>query len=635
MAQNDVKEVDRTTGDVKKARRFDERDWKTIAEYVIEEWTRRKSDEKRRDRERAWKEIDRQIAMEPDVRFKKLPNGQIDVKKMWMAETELPLQALALEVLVRDASRMMFPGSDQWFRAHAQVTDEYLENAQQIKILGVKQPILSTINQDNADKLAESFLADIFGQYDLPGRVRILNAEAFKYGIGVGRGRMETKNVYIHEARGVRKESQRIPVLVPCSIKNLYLEEPKPTFHSSTVLGPAHIAHDTLRYENLMLAANKGSTDPDDDDGGWMPKQLAKVVAGKGGYVDVLEMEGDIVIPRKTVRSVVIPGAIITVALGGPEPGGASSRSVIRFRFRKYPFSSYLMFPYLQESADCAYPESPLMKGRTIQSTATDSVNRYLDAAALKNSPPVGYDQNNVQFALNGGPEIYPTAQWQTTDPVKVYTEIGGDPAALAQASLQFIQLYQQTTGVLPSRVGAQTVSHTTAFAKNAEIERSGVRTTDYVESIGHGPLTRWLGMSYEMGRNELKSSDDVTLWVDAYGGYVVLDKAMLPEKSSFEWYGAGGPQEKQKKRESRVNSLMMAVKVDQLRMSMGMPPRLNLDAAVDEVLREGGWEDVSSITNAAPTSRGPAPAPQLSGPPEGGGGPAVAAIQNLSSGGA
>lgn len=635
MAQNDVKEVDRTSGDVKKARRFDDRDWKWIAEYIVSEWTKRKEDEKRRDKERAWKEIDRQIAMEPNVQFKKLPNGEIDKGKVWMAETELPLQALALEVLVRDASRMMFPGSDQWFRAHAQCTDEYLETAQQIKILGVKTPMLSHINQDNADKLVESYLSDIFGQYDLPGRVRVINAESFKYGIGVGRARLETKNIYINEARGVRKETQRVPVLVPCSIKSLYLEEPKATFHSATMLGTADIACDNLRYENIAIAANKGSTDPDDDDGGWMPKYVAKVIPDKNGYVTVLEMEGDIVIPRKTVRSVVIPGAIITVALGGPEPGGSSSRAVIRFRFRKYPFSSYLHFPYLRESADSAYPESPLMKGRTLQSTSTDSVNRYLDAAALKNQPPVGYDQNNVQFALAGGPEIFPGALWGTTDPVQVYDKIGGDPSALANAALQFIQLYQQTTGVLPSRVGAQTVSHTTAYAKNAEIERSGVRTTDYVESIGHGPLTRWLDMAYVMGRDALKSNEDFPLWVDAYGGYVELDKSMLPEKSSFEWYGAGGPQEKQKKRESRINSLMMAVKIDQLRMSMGMPPRCNLDAAVDEILREGGWEDVSSITNAAPTARGPAPAPGISGPQEGGGGPAVAALQNLSSAGA
>jgi hypothetical protein len=64
--------------------------------------------------------------MVPDVSHKKLPNGQVDANKMWMAEMELPLQAQALEVLTADARRMMFPDSGPWFRAHAQVTDDYL-----------------------------------------------------------------------------------------------------------------------------------------------------------------------------------------------------------------------------------------------------------------------------------------------------------------------------------------------------------------------------------------------------------------------------------------------------------------------------------------------------------------------------
>jgi hypothetical protein len=453
MAKSDeIQEVDRQSGDVKKARRFDDRDWKWICEWVIEEYNRRK--QKRSDRERAWKEIDRQIAMEPCVEFKRLPDGAIDSRKKWMAETELPLQAQALEVLQADARRMMFADAGTWFKAHAETSDKFFERASKIKIPGLDMDVQPDhhINQDNADKLVEGFLLNIFRQYDHTSRFDIINAESFKYGMGVGRARLERKNIYIFEARGVRTEKQRIPVIVPCSIKNLYLDEPKPTLHSATVLGPAHIAHDMIKYENLALAANKGSTDPDDDDGGWMPKNLSKVLPGKGGYVEVLEMEGDIVVPRRTVKSVVIPGAIITVALGGSDSGGGSTRAVIRFRFRQHPFSTYLLFPYMHESADDAYPTGPLMKGRTVQQTATDAVNRFLDAAALKNQPPVGYDRNDMTFAQSGGPEIYPTAQWETTDPVTVYDKIGGDPAAMNSAAIQWINLYAQLTGVLPGR---------------------------------------------------------------------------------------------------------------------------------------------------------------------------------------
>lgn len=642
MAESDIKQVDRTSGEVKKQRRFDDRDWKWIAEWITEEYNRRKL--ARADRERAWKEIDRQIAMEPQLAFKRLANGEVDSKKKWMAETELPLQAQALEVLTADARRMMFSDSPHWFKAHAEVTDEYLRNVEGhggVKVLGDENYIPSTVNQDNADKLVEGFLHHYFRQYDHTSRFDIINAEAFKYGMGIGRGRLERKNVWITEARGVRTERQKIPVIVPCSIKNIYLEEPKPTLHSATVLGSAHIAHDYIKYESLAIAANKGSTDPDDDDGGWMPQNLKKVSADKRGYVELLEMEGDIVIPRKTVRSVVIPGAIITVALGGPEPGGpesrAFSRAVVRFRFRKHAFSSYLLFPYMHESADDAYPSGPLMKGRTVQMAATDATNRFLDAAMLKNSPPVGYDRNDMTFAQSGGPEIYPNAMWETTDPVTVYSQIGGDPSALAQAAMQFINLYAQLTGVLPARVGAQTVSHTTAYAKDAELQRGAVRTTDYVNQIGHGPLTSWLGMAYRLGLDALGPRETISFYIDAYGGYVEIDKSMLPKQSGFEWFGSGGPQEKQQKAMARLQALELGLKMDALNMQMGRPPVINVENAIKETLRDGGWVDLEAIVNAQqPGAGGPAggppPTPGVPGPPGGAGGPAVAALQNLSS---
>src|SRR6185437_1428856 len=96
----EIKEVNRQTAKVKKAPRFDEREWKGIADYIVDEFHRRK--DLRKDLDRYWKEIDRQIAMEPNTQLKKLPDGSIDAQKRWMSETELPLQAQALEVLTAD-----------------------------------------------------------------------------------------------------------------------------------------------------------------------------------------------------------------------------------------------------------------------------------------------------------------------------------------------------------------------------------------------------------------------------------------------------------------------------------------------------------------------------------------------------
>lgn len=623
MAQSDVAELD-NEGKEHPRRRFDSRDFDYIAEYVIEEYERRKRD--RSDRERAWEEIDRQICMEPDTGFKKLPNGTVDAKKMWMAEVELPLQAQALEVLTADARRMLFPDNGAWFRAHGEMTDEYLRMIDfQSLILGDETEVPTQINQDNADKLVEGFLMHLFrltvADEDFFTRYDKINAESFKYGVGVGRARLWNQRLYIKAPRGVRKEIRHVPVLMPCSIKHLYLDDRKPSMHSMQLLEPAHIACDHIKLQNLQMAANRGSTDPDDEDGGWMPRNLKDIVDDDNGYVTLLEMEGDIIVPRKTVRSMVIPGAIVTICMGSKDKGGNATRGVVRFRFRSTTHSSYLLHPYHYEGADEVYPASPLMKGRPVQMMCTDALNRLLDSAMLKNAPPVGWDRSDTFFAQKGGPEIYPYAQWGTTDPgaIKVHAEVGGDPAALAGVLARGISLYAELTGVLPARLGAQTVSHTTAYAKDAELQRGAVRTVDYVRQIGKGPATRWLDMAYKMGRDAIKKSETVTFYIDAYGGWVEVSKDHLPERSSFEWFGSGGPAEEQQKRQLKVQALQLALQMDQMGLAYGRPPTVDLSSAIAEVLREGGWIDIDALIKmqqaAAPPPGGQAALPAPAGP--------------------
>jgi hypothetical protein len=622
--EGDALEIEQD-GTVKKKQRFDQRDWDYIAESIIADHNRRKR--KRADREKQWDDIDRQVAMQPNIEFKKLPNGQLDLRRVWMSEMELPLQAQALEVLTADARRMLFPDSGPWFRAHGEMTDKYLKGIDfQSLILGDETEVPSKINQDNTDKLVEGYLLDMFDQYDFFGRFDRINAEAFKYGMGVGRARMESKNIYIHEARGVMKEKKKIPVIIPVSVRNLYLDDPLPSMHSAQVLGPAHIAEDWIKFENIKLAANNGSQDPDDDDGGWMPDNVKKIEPDKDGYVQILEMEGDIIVPRKTTRNIVIPGAIATVVIGD------GTRAVIRFRFRKYPFSSYLLFPYHYEGASDHYPSGPLMKGRPVQIMATDALNRLMDSAALKNGPPVSYDRSDHTLAATGGPEIFPQALWPTTDPqgIKAHTEIGGDPSTLVSVFSKALEFYAELTGILPGRLGAQTVSHTTAFAKDAELQRGAVRTVDYVNQAGNGPVTSWLNMAYQMGRDSLKANETLSFFIDAYGGYVEITKAHLPERASFEWFGSGGPAEEQQKQQAKLGSLNLALKMDQLGMQMGQPSSVNIQDAVREVLRECGWLDLDTIIKPR-TAAAPSSAPAVPPNP----GLATVALQGLPDGGA
>lgn len=603
--------------------KFRKADFPIIADYIIEEKERRKRD--RKDREKIWSEIDRQIAMTPDTSHKKMiSNGGLvdDEDKAWMPECELPLQAQTLEVLKADARRMLFPDAGPWFQSHAALTDEYLGRVDfQALISGDVNEVPTQIDQDAADKLVYGVVSHFHRQYDFFGNVDLINAESFKYGMGVGRARIVNKEVIINKATGAVSQKQKIPVLFPRSIKSTYLDDRcYSVMNEGHIIGPAHIFCGHKHIEDLRIAAKNGSSDPEDENGGWMPAALNDI-EGKKGLVEVIEYEGDLVVPRKTAGNIYIPGAIVSVVLDGKE------RQVYRFRLRKYDFSSYIEFPYHQEHIEDPYATSPLMKGWPIQKAAVDAMNRLLIVAALNGGPPLSWDSDNPTLAARGGPVIKPYAKWKSTGKGSVEVHQIGDPVALWQLYTGFLMQYSDVVGVNAPRLGAQTVSHTTAFAKDQEITRGVARTVNYVRNTLKGPLTKWVDMAYQMGRDVIKDS---TIFIEAYNGFVDINKDYLPDIVVFDVHGSGGPQEEAIKNQNKLGSLQMALSMEQLAIASGMPPSINIQRAQDEVLRNGGWTDTSVFFSTNGPSEATPVQPDMAGNPQGLGTGVTAALQTL-----
>jgi hypothetical protein len=583
--KSDVRIVTKT-GE-KRHRRFDVRDLRQIATFIMDEYGKRKR--LRRELEEHWNEVDRQVAMVPEKGDRMV--GLERKMDAWMPEMELPLQAQTLEVLTADARRMILPDSGSFFTAHAALTDQYLDRVDfQSLISGDLAEVPSKINQDNADKLVQGCLNYWHRQYDFGKHLDLINAESFKYGTGVGRARLVTKDILINDARGTRKAKRKFPVLIPRSIRDTYLDESESSMmHEGFFLGPAVIYKQKIKYRDLVLAASRGSDNPDSMEGGWMPKFLKGITPDDDDEVTLVEWEGDLVVPRVTTDALVLPGAIVTVvAWDGSDPG----ESVIRMRFRKHPFSTYIEFPYHYERQDSAYGTSPLLKGRPIQKAATDALNRLIAVGALNAEPPVGYDSDDITLAADGGPRIFPGAQWKTLSDITVHQI--GDPIALFNIYAGFLQQYADVTGINAPRLGAQTVSHTTAFAKDVELARGQVRTVDYVRNTLKGPLHQWVNMAYVMGKEVM---DNTRFYIDEYGGFVDIDKRHLPDDVTFEVHGSGGPQEEQEKAARRLQSLQMALQMDQLGVQLGREPTIDTSAAIEQVLREGGWTDIDVIT--------------------------------------
>ena len=568
-------------------KKISEKDFDYIAEYIKEEKDRRKK--ARKTLEHAMKEIDRQVEMRPDNSHKMIWNeggntGRPDPAKAWMPEIELPLQAEALETLCSDARMMIFPDNGPWFSGHSALTDEYLERADMANIIaGDQNEVPTLINQDNADKLVYGQLEHYHRQYDFRGHVDLINAEAFSYGTGVGKARMVRKQVVLDTGRGLVKEEQIIPVLVPMSLKSTYLDDREHILmHEGYMVGPMHISTKRLPLFDLKQQA-QGNRDPDSFEGGWMPRSVNKLEPDDKGYVELLEAEGDFVIPKKSSSGDInLPGALITVACGKNET------KVVRIRFRKIPYNSTIVFPYHNEKVGTPYAASPLRKGWPLQAAATELWMQLIMGAQLNARPPVGWDRTDTWFAERGGPIIEPGALWGTLGEIVPHKI--GDLGALMNAYNNALMQYADVVGVHRARLGAQTISHTTAYAKNAELQRGAVRTVDYVRSTLQGPMTQWLNMEYELALKYMKSSN--LFYIEAYRGFVEIDKEHLPDEVVFEAHGSGEPLEERQKQAQKMAALNQAIQIDQISISQGNPPTLNIQNIIEETLRSGGWAD-------------------------------------------
>ena len=252
------------------------------------------------------------------------------------------------------------------------------------------------------------------------------------------------------------------------------------------------------------------------------------------------------------------------------------------------------------------------MKGYPIQMGGSEAFNRTLMAMALDTEPVIRYDQDDALFAQQGGPLMHPGAQNATMGPIDILKI--GNPAAMLSAYNTFNNQYADLTGMTGARLGQQTNSHTTAYAKGAEMERGTVRTVDYVRATLGGPMRQCLQVKYEMGRKNLKGK--MPVFMNAVKMFINVSKELFPENVFFEVYGSAGPAEDAARMQTKLAAIQLAMNVDQIKVQMGLGQPLNYEEIQKQILREGGIEDVErfNISN----SGGVAPASDVAGADDG-----------------
>ena len=577
---------------------IDEKDFSSISEMIIQEHKDRK---KRRDTlEKHWDEVDRQVAMKPELSHKTDTKGHVIKGREWMPETELPLQAQTLEILSADVRRLLFPKNRDSFSARAALTDKYFNRFFRAgspfagELPAKEESIHAHLNQDNADRLAAAMITHWRSQYDYRGHIDTINAQALSRGFGVGRLRKVRRRILGYDARIGGSINQKIPVLVPRDVRKVYLDDNATSvMHEGETLGPNIIQEQSIRYADLMASAQDGGTDPRDENGGYVPSQIRKLVGNSDDTVQLLELEGDLVVDS-TNSTLITRDVVVTIAVGSKK-GVKQNFGLVRYR-EGQEFSTYIVHQYHLEGPEFTTGASPLLKGMPIAKLAAQAMNRIMESAQLKNSPPVGWNKDEIAFAGTGGPVIAPYAQWSTTDleAIKVWVDIGGDPSGLLAVFAGLLSLYADMTGVTPPRLGAQTKSHTTAFAKDVELNQGAVRTVDYVNSILEGPMTRSLDLEYRMGLSTMRGRQ--TIFIPNWNEFVHITKAHLPDIVKFIAIGAGAPAEDQARNQQRLASAQLALQLDGAAQEAGADPSINIPGLIRNVLENGGWTDLDDI---------------------------------------
>lgn len=574
-------------------------DFPLIAEQIV---TLFKERQKRRSHlEDHWKEIDRQLRMEPDKAQKRTAGGQLDENSKWLPEIELPDQAQTLEILTDDVMRFIFPRGKDWFRAVAALTEKYITRFTQAEtpIVGEKGQRDFDLDGEAANRIAQAIPSHFHRQYKFREHVQKCQAEALKYGFGVGRVRRINTEIFGHTLKGDTRK-HKIPALIPRTSKRVYLDDRvENVMHEGEIIGPNIIQVMTRKLSDMRIAAK--------NDDSYIESQLMRIVPDKNDTITLIEMEGDLVYSTSR-ETFVIKDVILTAAFS--EESEASNFGLIREQ-KGEGFSTYIVFDYHKESADDAYATAPLIKGRPLQKANSLIMSQLIASGQLKIQPPLAYDPDDPHFKSSGGPVVEPGALWETTEGVDP-ADVGGDPNTFFGIFAGLTERYNDVTGNQPARAGAETKSHTTAFAKDAELQRGQTRTVDYTDDTLLDPMTRLLELEYRMGVPNWRKQ---VVYIEPWREFLELSKAHLPDIVYFEALGAAAPAEDVARQQQHINAITQAMQIDASALQLGFrqSPRLDYDAIQDKILEDAGIQDVSQFVVETEES-GQVPTGQLPG---------------------
>lgn len=491
-----------------------DKDWLQVERYVKGELDKRKTDKFRKIHEAVWKEVDRQVYMEPMKVVR-----QDAEKNDWHNVIELGELAKASELITEDAMRLAFPDSRAWFEPHVELQPKLDPQTGGNTATSQKEQVFM-------DGALRALMAQQHLDFGLKSRVSLSIKEALHHGSYVIEVRNESA-MMSHGDGGISSISA--PVWVPHSMWNSYPDLSPSIMGSGLFYQGSMILIEYMPKWKLEDTANKGI------ESGWMPAQIKKVKKrtntnkdSETEDVELIKYFGDCVIRKKGESDIYLPNSKIILA----------NDTLVYYAPNDLPFPNIIYGGYEKLDVRDPYYTSPLIKLSPMHKVASVLTNQYLNSVALRVEPPILYDGNDPAFVANGGPQLIPGWKGATKGKAEWKALEVGDPKFALQGLQLTLDQIRSGTSSDSARAYPDKTDKTATEIKAGQM-RGEVRVVGFVTKLEY-TLKVFLHMQHEINKKYMDQYSFYNPEMDA-PDFMRVAKEELPQNVRFDVVGSRG----------------------------------------------------------------------------------------------
>ncbi len=464
----------------------------------------RKRQKFRKDAEKVWKEVDRQIQMVAPISVKK-GDG---TKDNYENTIQLGHLADALEIKAADELRLAFPTDRKWFRPHADL--DRMTNFLGINIENIAAEKRTKV-QNVVDNVYRNLMIQQHVDFGLRDRVKLSLKEALAHGGVVVDVRWDTMHQF---PKGVKIRSFGAPVWQPHSMWNCYPDPSPGVVGTDLFYRGSMIIEETVEY--AVLKANKKF------------RNLDKITPNQEGFVDLVKYYGDIAIPRSQGPDVLLPNRLWFLV----------KDQIIWGEVNELDHSPIIYFGYERDNVLNPYFSSPLIKRSPSLKLSTHLANKFIDAVDIKTRPPIAYSSVDPNYADSDGPVMEPGAKIPTISTADIKVLDVGDPQSALVGVQYFLNHVNEGLSLDRVRKGVSDTAEQTATEVIKKEQRGEVREIDFVGIVERQGLLPFLYMQHAYN---LKKLDNYSFYNDEphTDDFLRVSKDEIPKEARFEITGS------------------------------------------------------------------------------------------------